>query len=57
MHDYLIHSDNGLDGPVLVGGADSLEEARVIAKREADRDPQRTVTLIDRWDCAHKVET
>lgn len=55
MFDYLIHSDNGLDGPVLVGGADSLSEARVIARHEMERDPQRTVSIIDRWDCAHQV--
>jgi hypothetical protein len=56
MYDYLIHSDNGLDGPELVGGADTIEEARAIARREKQRDPQRFVTLIDRWDVEHKIE-
>lgn len=55
MYDYLVHSDNGLDGPVLVDGADSLAEARAIARREMERDPQRTVTIVDRWDCLHQV--
>lgn len=56
MYDYLIHSNNGLDGPELVDGADTLEDARVIAKREMERDPQRAVTIVDRWDCEHSVE-
>lgn len=55
MYDYLIHSDNGIDGPVLVDGADSLDQARAIAKRELERDPQRFVTIVDRWDCEHKI--
>ena len=56
MHDYLIHSDNGLDGPELVDVANTLDEARVIARRELARDPQRFVTIIDRWDCPHPVD-
>lgn len=56
MFDYLIHSDNGLDGPELVGGADTLEEARTMAKAEQQRDPERVVTLIDRWDGKHDID-
>jgi len=55
MFDYLIHSSTGIDDPTLIGGADSLAEARIIARAEIERDPQRFVTIIDRWDCTHNV--
>jgi len=56
MREYLIHTDNGLDGSELIGTADTIQDARAIAKREMERDPQRFVTLVDRYGGEHTIE-
>ena len=48
MYDFLIHSGSGIDDPALIGGADTLDAARAIARRELERWPDQIVTIVDK---------